>query len=153
MTHHTLHQVQEHMKVVGSDGEEVGTVDHLDGDRIKLTRDQSGQHHFLPGEAVASVGDGQVRLSMPAAQAKRQWQAEPMNPAMNPAMTGATQGQRTMLGAAEAGRGGGQRQEGTGMAQPGKAQPGIAQRQGDKPAVGGEAGDATGGTGMTRDPI
>jgi len=145
MTHHALHQVQEHMKVVGSDGQEVGTVDHLDGDRIKLTRDESGQHHFMPGAAVASVSDGQVRLSMPAAQAKRQWQAEQMNPAMNPSMTGATQGQRTMLGAAEAGRGGGQHQ----------GQHGVSQKQGDKPVVGGEGGanDATGGTGRTRDPI
>lgn len=150
MTHHgPLHQVQEHMKVLGSDGEEVGTVDHLDGDRIKLTRDGSGQHHYVPGDSIASVAEGTVRLSMPAAQAKRAWQAEgldhTMNPAMNPAMTGATQGQRTMLGAAEAGRGGGQRM----------GQGGIAQQQGDKPVVGGAgaADDATGGTGPTRDPI
>ncbi len=155
MTHHgPLHQVQEHMKVVGSDGEEVGTVDHLDGERIKLTRDQSGQHHYLSGESVAAVSDGQVRLSMPAAQAKRQWQAEgldhAMNPAMNPSMTGATQGQRTMLGAAEAGRGGGQRMNPSGM-----SQGGMSQTQGDKPMVGGDGGadDATGGTGTTRDPI
>ena len=137
MSHHdTLRQVRDHMKVVGSDGEEVGTVDHLDGDRIKLTRDGSGQHHFLPGDCVASVGDGQVRLSMPAMQAKRQWQGEAINPAINPTMTGATQGQRTMLGAAEAGRGGGQ-------------------RQGAKPTMGGDGGadDVTGGTGPTRDPI
>lgn len=141
MTHHgPLHQVQEHMKVLGSDGEEIGTVDHLEGDRIKLTRDGSGQHHYVPGESIASVAAGTVRLSMPAAQARRAWQAEgldhTMNPAMNPAMTGATQGQRTMLGAAEAGRGGGQ-------------------RMGDKPVVGGAgaADDATGGTGPTRDPI
>jgi hypothetical protein len=154
MAHHALHQVQEHMTVVGSDGQEVGTVDHLDGERIKLTRDESGQHHFLPGELVAAVEDGRVRLSMPAAQAKRQWQAEQMpestNPAMNPAMTGATQGQRTMLGAAEAGRGGGQR-----MNPSGTGQEGMSQNQGDKPVVGGEGGanDATGGTGATRDPI
>jgi hypothetical protein len=42
-------QVKEHMEVVGSDGKHVGTVDHMDGDRIKLTRkddpDGSGQHH------------------------------------------------------------------------------------------------------------
>ena len=137
MSHHgALHQVQEHMKVVGSDGEEVGTVDHLDGSRIKLTRDSSGQHHFLPVDCIASVGDGRVRLSMPAMQAKRQWQGEAMNPAMNPTMTGATQGQRTMLGAAEAGRSGGQ-------------------RQGSKPSMGGDGGadDVSGGTGPTKDPI
>jgi hypothetical protein len=144
--HDMLHQVQDHMTVVGSDGAEVGTVDHLDGNRIKLTRDSSGQHHFVPGDCIAAVGDGQVRLTIPAMQAKRQWQGEAMNPAMNPSMTGATQGQRTMLGAAEAGRGGGQHQ---GMNQ------GSDGRQGEKPRVGGEgpADGVTGGTGQTKDPI
>lgn len=148
MTHHgVLHQVQEHMKVVGSDGEDVGMVDHLDGDRIKLTRDGSGQHHYVTGDSIDAVREGQVRLSIPAAQAKRQWQADgldhAMNPAMNPSLTGATVAQRSLLGAAEGGRGGGQR-----MGQTDK-------RQGDTPVVGGDgdADDATGGTGATRDPI
>ena len=29
--------IQEHMEVVGSDGKHVGTVDHLEGDQLKLT--------------------------------------------------------------------------------------------------------------------
>ena len=32
-------QIREHMEVVGSDGEHVGTVDKVEGDRIKLTKD------------------------------------------------------------------------------------------------------------------
>ena len=48
-------QVKEHMEVVGSDGKHVGAVDHMDGDRIKLTKkddpDGSGQHHhYHPGQ-------------------------------------------------------------------------------------------------------
>ena len=31
-------EIKEHMEVVGTDGKHVGTVDHLDGDRLKLTR-------------------------------------------------------------------------------------------------------------------
>ena len=51
-------QVKEHMEVVGSDGKHVGTVDHMDGDRIKLTRkddpDGSGQHHhYIPASSIA----------------------------------------------------------------------------------------------------
>ena len=94
---------------------------------------------LIPGDCIAGVEDGRVRLSIPAMQARRQWQGEAMNPAMNPTMTGATQGQRTMLGAAEGGRGGGRRQSGE-------------HRQGEKPRMGG-ADDVTGGTGPTKDPI
>jgi hypothetical protein len=67
--------ITEHMEVVGSDGGHVGTVDSVDGDRIKLTKgddpDGSGQHHhFLPLSAVAQVEGGKVRLNVAAAQAK-----------------------------------------------------------------------------------
>ena len=66
------------MEVVGSDGEHVGIVDHLDGDRLKLTHHDSqadGKHHFLPLTAIASVGEF-VTLSMSASEAKAQWEAE-----------------------------------------------------------------------------
>ena len=68
-------QIEEHMAVVGSDGEHVSTVDKVEGDRIKLTKqddpDGSGQHHhYLPVSAVASVEGGEVRLNMPGARAK-----------------------------------------------------------------------------------
>ncbi|HMC92498.1 MAG TPA: DUF2171 domain-containing protein, partial [Allosphingosinicella sp.] len=35
--------IREHMEVIGADGAHVGTVDHVDGDRIKLTKADSGQ--------------------------------------------------------------------------------------------------------------
>ena len=69
-------QIREHMNVVGNDGGHVGTVDKLEGGRIKLTKrddpDGSGQHHhFVPVSAVESVNDNQVRLNMPADRARR----------------------------------------------------------------------------------
>ncbi len=69
-------QIREHMEVVGKDGAHVGTVDRIEGDRIKLTKqddpDGTGQHHhFLPVSAVESVNDNQVRLNCPAHEAKR----------------------------------------------------------------------------------
>lgn len=68
-------QIEEHMAVVGSDGEHVSTVDKVESDRIKLTKqddpDGSGQHHhYLPVSAVASVEGDEVRLNMPGARAK-----------------------------------------------------------------------------------
>lgn len=68
-------QIREHMSVVGSDGAHVGTVDRVDGERIKLTRtddpDGSKQHHhYLPLSAVMSAEGGQVRLNVSANRAK-----------------------------------------------------------------------------------
>ena len=64
-------QIREHMSVVGSDGMHVGTVDRVEGERIKLTKrddpDGSGQHHhYIPLSKVRMVEGSQVRLEMPA---------------------------------------------------------------------------------------
>lgn len=64
-----LSQVKEHAEVVGADGVHVGTVDKVEGDRIKLTKKDSGQgsheghHHYISGGLVASVEADTVRLS------------------------------------------------------------------------------------------
>jgi hypothetical protein len=70
--------IKEHMKVIGADGVHVGTVDHMDGDRIKLTKDDSPQgpdgegakHHYLPAGLVAEVEGDTVRLSATAQNAQ-----------------------------------------------------------------------------------
>ena len=64
-----LSAIKEHMEVIGADGVHVGTVDKVEGDRIKLTKKDSGEgshkghHHYIPGGLVAGVEDGKVRLS------------------------------------------------------------------------------------------
>jgi len=72
-------QIREHMEVVGSDGEHVGTVDGLGpGDTVKLTRTDEaagGEHHMIPLEWVASV-DQVVRLNLTGAHARERWHAE-----------------------------------------------------------------------------
>lgn len=71
-------QIKEHMEVVGTDSKHVGIVDHLDGNRIKLTHHDSqaeGKHHFLPQSAIMSIGEF-VTLNMTAAEAESQWTAE-----------------------------------------------------------------------------
>ena len=61
--------IKEHMEVIGADGVHVGTVDHLDGDRIKLTKADSGQgshqghHPYISRGLVADVEGDKVRLS------------------------------------------------------------------------------------------
>ena len=61
--------IREHMEVIGADGVHVGTVDKVDGDRIKLTKADSGQgsheghHHYIARGLVAEVEGDKVRLS------------------------------------------------------------------------------------------
>jgi hypothetical protein len=52
-----LGQVREHMTVVGSDEEHVGTVDHVRGDRIILTKGDSddSRHHVISCSLVDRV--------------------------------------------------------------------------------------------------
>ncbi|MCY7279423.1 MAG: DUF2171 domain-containing protein [Sphingomonas bacterium] len=64
-----LSQIREHMEVIGADGVHVGTVDKVEGDRIKLTKADSGEggheghHHFISQGLVATIEGDQVRLS------------------------------------------------------------------------------------------
>lgn len=71
MAEHDHSAIKEHMNVVGADGVHVGTVDHLDGERIKLTKADSGdgKHHFIPAGLVAAVDGDTIRLSANAANA------------------------------------------------------------------------------------
>lgn len=56
--------IQKHMEVRDSDGAHVGTVDGVDGDRIKLTRNDSpdGEHHYVDISSVERV-DAHVHLA------------------------------------------------------------------------------------------
>ncbi len=75
-------QIKEHAEVIGADGVHVGTVDHVDGDRIKLTKNDSPQtqdgqgakHHYLPLGLIAEVEGDTVRLSATAQNAVDQFE-------------------------------------------------------------------------------
>jgi len=70
-----LSQIKEHMEVIGADGVHVGTVDHVEGDRIKLTKKDSGadveegqgshagHHHYISQGLIAGIEGDKVRLS------------------------------------------------------------------------------------------
>ena len=69
-------QIREHMPVVCSDGVQFATVDHMDGDKsIKLTKDDKGQHHWIPVDWVTRV-DEHVHVDRPGEQAMREWSTE-----------------------------------------------------------------------------
>ena len=58
-------QIKEHAEVIDAQGVHLGTVDKVEGDRIKLTKKDTadGKHHYLPVGMVADIEDGTVRLS------------------------------------------------------------------------------------------
>ncbi|MBE7185249.1 MAG: DUF2171 domain-containing protein [Methylobacterium mesophilicum] len=74
--------IKEHMEVIGADGVHVGTVDRVQGNRIKLTKKDSGEgsheghHHYLSLGLVAGVDDGKVRLSANGDVAAEQFEEE-----------------------------------------------------------------------------
>ncbi|ESZ43221.1 DUF2171 domain-containing protein [Mesorhizobium sp. RSR565B] len=62
-------KIREHMEVIGADGVHIGTVDRVDGERIKLTKADSGEgahqghHHYIPLSLLAEVEGQKVWLS------------------------------------------------------------------------------------------
>lgn len=62
-------EIKEHMEVIGADGVHLGTVDRIEGGRIKLTKRDSGEgahkghHHFIEKGLIAGVEGNKVRLS------------------------------------------------------------------------------------------
>jgi hypothetical protein len=73
-----LGSVREHQEVVGSDGQHVGTVDHVRGDRILLTKSDDaagGRHHSVPCGWVRNVSD-KIELNRTAAEAQQSWKDE-----------------------------------------------------------------------------
>ncbi len=67
--------IREHMDVYASCGTWVGKVDHVQGDTIKLTKNDSpdGMHHTIPLSWVAKVHD-HVHLNLDHAKVQSQWQ-------------------------------------------------------------------------------
>lgn len=62
-------RIKEHMEIIGADGVHIGTVDRIEGARIKLIKKDSGEgshkghHHYIPLGLVAEIEGDKVRLS------------------------------------------------------------------------------------------
>lgn len=79
-----MDDIREHMEVIGSCGNRLGTVDRVEGNSIKLSRNDSGaggQHHWIPADWVDRV-DAHVHLSKNCGEAKRDWQSAPTDAAV-----------------------------------------------------------------------
>ena len=69
--------IKPQMPVVCSEDGQFAVVDHLEGAAtIKLSRDQSGQHHYIPIDWVTMVDD-KVHIDRPGKQAMQEWTTTP----------------------------------------------------------------------------
>src|SRR5207248_11743732 len=69
-----LGRIREHMDVVGSDDEHVGTVDRVAGDRIILTKsdpESGGVHHSLSCSEIDRIEENRVILDCSADEARK----------------------------------------------------------------------------------
>jgi hypothetical protein len=63
--------------VVCSENGQFAVVDHMEGaSTIKLKKDDSGQHHYIPLSWVTAVDD-KVHIDRPGKEAMRQWTSSP----------------------------------------------------------------------------
>lgn len=71
----TRKDVKDHMRLVTRDGVAF-MVDHVDGDGIKLTRDERGEHHWIPVAWVERVDQDAGQLSKTAQEIRQGWKNE-----------------------------------------------------------------------------
>ena len=67
--------IREHMPIVCSDGVQFAKVDGVEGDYIKVTKDNSlgdGKHHWFPTSWITRVDD-HVHVDRPGKQAMNDW--------------------------------------------------------------------------------
>jgi hypothetical protein len=79
--------IKEHMPVVCSNNGQFATVDKIEGAYIKLTKDDQGQHHWIPMSWVTRVDD-RVHVDRPGQPAMQEWLSSPPQGVTAGSMTG-----------------------------------------------------------------
>ena len=70
-------QIKPNTPVVCSNNRQFGVVDHMEGtDTIKLSKDDKGQHHYIPTAWVKKIDD-KIHIDRPGDQAMREWSTTP----------------------------------------------------------------------------
>ena len=70
-------KIKPSMPVVDSSNAPFATVDNIEGSSLKLTKDEKGQHHYIPLEWVRTVDD-KVHIDRLGAQATTGWSTMPL---------------------------------------------------------------------------
>ncbi|AFZ68735.1 DUF2171 domain-containing protein [Deinococcus peraridilitoris] len=78
MDPNTRRSIQHHMGIRDINGQELGRVDHVEGDYVKITKDTDGNHHWIPDDLIMRV-DQYVHLNLAGEEVMRQWHADDPN--------------------------------------------------------------------------
>ena len=68
--------IKPQMPVVCSEDGQFGVVDHVEGESLKLSKDDKGEHHYIPLAWVKSVDD-KVHVDRPGKQVMKSWSTTP----------------------------------------------------------------------------
>jgi hypothetical protein len=67
-------EIKPEMPVVCSQGGQFAVVDHMESTTsIKLNKDKTGQHHYIPLSWVTSTANGKITVDRPGDQAMQEW--------------------------------------------------------------------------------
>ena len=73
-----IDEIKPEMPVICSQNGQFAVVDHMEGtNAIKLNKDHSGQHHYIPLTWVTSTVHGKIKIDRPGDQAMQQWSTVP----------------------------------------------------------------------------
>jgi hypothetical protein len=73
-----VHKIKPEMPVLGSQDVQFAVVDHLVGEHtIKLNKDKSGQHHYIPVSWVTSTDNGKIKIDRSGSDAMQEWSTNP----------------------------------------------------------------------------
>lgn len=70
-------EIKDDMPVITAQAEKFAEIDHLvSADEIKLKKDASGTHHYIPLSWVISTEGGSVKINRTLEQVKQDWATE-----------------------------------------------------------------------------
>lgn len=71
-------QIKPDMPVVCSENSQFAIVDHLEGTNyLKLKKDKTGQHHYIPLSWVCSTEGDKVKIKFPRRKVIQEWSTAP----------------------------------------------------------------------------
>lgn len=71
-------QIKPDMRVFCSENSQFATVDHMEGtNALKLKKDKTGQHHYIPLSWVNSTEGNKVKIKFPRQKVIQEWSTVP----------------------------------------------------------------------------
>lgn len=71
-------QIKPNMPVICCENQQFATVDQMENANIiKLAKDETGQHHYIPLKWVTDIINGKIKIDCPRFRAMQEWYTRP----------------------------------------------------------------------------